>query len=56
MRDFASTPSGPALQVREPHRGVEVTLDAYAGYWRHVPHVKRLVIKASPTGPPGRAS
>jgi peptide/nickel transport system substrate-binding protein len=30
--------------------GVEVTLDAYAGYWRHVPHVKRLVIRSVPDG------
>ncbi|MBI3327094.1 MAG: ABC transporter substrate-binding protein [Nitrospinae bacterium] len=30
--------------------GVEVVLEAYAGYWRHVPHVKRLVMKSVPEG------
>ena len=28
--------------------GVELVLDAYAGYWRKVPNVQRLVIKAVP--------
>ncbi len=26
--------------------GVELVLEAYAGYWRHVPHVKRLIMKS----------
>jgi peptide/nickel transport system substrate-binding protein len=30
--------------------GVEVVLEAYAGYWRHVPHVKRLTMKSVPEG------
>jgi len=30
--------------------GVEVVLDAYAGYWRHAPHVNRLVMKSVPEG------
>jgi peptide/nickel transport system substrate-binding protein len=30
--------------------GVEVVLEAYAGYWRHAPHVKRLVMKSVPEG------
>jgi peptide/nickel transport system substrate-binding protein len=28
--------------------GVEVVLEAYPGYWRKVPHVKRLVMKSVP--------
>jgi peptide/nickel transport system substrate-binding protein len=30
--------------------GVEVVLEAYEGYWRQVPHVKRLVMKSVPEG------
>src|SRR5262245_39117604 len=30
--------------------GVEVVLEAYPGYWRHGPHVKRLVMKSVPEG------
>jgi peptide/nickel transport system substrate-binding protein len=30
--------------------GIEVVLEAYTGYWRHVPHVKRLVMKSVPDG------
>jgi peptide/nickel transport system substrate-binding protein len=30
--------------------GVEVILEAYGGYWRGVPHVKRLVMKGVPEG------
>jgi peptide/nickel transport system substrate-binding protein len=30
--------------------GVEVVLDAYAGYWRRVPNVKRLIMKSVPEG------
>src|SRR5499425_1265991 len=30
--------------------GVEVVLEAYTGYWRHAPHVKRLVLKSVPEG------
>src|SRR5262245_41180104 len=28
--------------------GVEVVLEAYPGYWRHAPHIKRLVMKSVP--------
>ncbi len=28
--------------------GVEVVLEAYEGYWRHVPHVKRLIMRSVP--------
>jgi peptide/nickel transport system substrate-binding protein len=28
--------------------GVEVVLEAYPGYWRHAPHVKRLTMKSVP--------
>ena len=30
--------------------GVEVVLEAYEGYWRKAPHVKRLVMKGIPEG------
>jgi len=30
--------------------GVEVVLEAYTGYWRHAPYVKRLVMKSVPEG------
>ncbi|PYM15791.1 MAG: hypothetical protein DMD81_14070 [Candidatus Rokuibacteriota bacterium] len=30
--------------------GVEVVLEAYPGYWRHAPYVKRLVMKSVPEG------
>jgi peptide/nickel transport system substrate-binding protein len=30
--------------------GVEVVLEAYEGYWRKVPHVKRLLMKGVPEG------
>jgi peptide/nickel transport system substrate-binding protein len=30
--------------------GVEFVLEAYSGYWRHVPHVKRIVMKSVPDG------
>ncbi len=28
--------------------GIEIVLDAFTGYWRHTPHVKRLVMKGVP--------
>jgi len=28
--------------------GVELVMEAYEGYWRHMPHVKRLVFKSVP--------
>jgi peptide/nickel transport system substrate-binding protein len=30
--------------------GVDVTFEAFQGYWRHTPHVKRLVMKSVPEG------
>src|SRR3989442_746700 len=30
--------------------GIEVVLDAYTGYWRRVPNVKRLIMKSVPEG------
>ena len=30
--------------------GVEVVLEAFPGYWRQVPHVKRLTMKSVPEG------
>jgi peptide/nickel transport system substrate-binding protein len=30
--------------------GVELVLEAYEGYWRKVPHVKRLIMKGVPEG------
>jgi peptide/nickel transport system substrate-binding protein len=30
--------------------GVEVVLEAYAGHWRHAPHIKRLRMKSVPEG------
>jgi peptide/nickel transport system substrate-binding protein len=41
--------AGPYRFVRHVP-GVEVILDANPGYWRHVPHVKRLLMKSVPEG------
>ena len=41
--------AGPYKFVRSTP-GVEVVLEAFPGYWRHVPHVKRLVMKSVPDG------
>ena len=30
--------------------GVDIVLEAYTGYWRHAPYVKRLVMKSVPDG------
>src|SRR5207248_7654682 len=30
--------------------GVEVVLEAYGGYWRKVPHIKRQIMKGVPEG------
>jgi peptide/nickel transport system substrate-binding protein len=38
---------GPYQFVRHTP-GVELVLEAYEGYWRHVPHVKRVIIKGVP--------
>src|SRR5262245_34621822 len=39
--------AGPFKCVRHKP-GVEVVLEANAGYWRHTPHVKRLTMKSVP--------
>ena len=28
--------------------GIEVELEAFSGYWRHIPHVKTLVMRSVP--------
>ena len=30
--------------------GVDIVLEAFTGYWRHTPHVKRLTLKSVPDG------
>jgi peptide/nickel transport system substrate-binding protein len=39
--------AGPYRFVAQ-RAGVDVTLEAYPGYWRHAPHVQRLVLKSVP--------
>jgi peptide/nickel transport system substrate-binding protein len=39
--------AGPYRFVRH-QPGVEVVLEAYAGHWRHVPYVKRMIMKSVP--------
>ncbi len=41
--------AGPYKFVRSTP-GIEVVLEAYTGYWRHAPYVKRLVMKSVPDG------
>jgi peptide/nickel transport system substrate-binding protein len=41
--------AGP-YKVISQTAGVEVVLEAYEGYWRHVPYVKRLLMKSVPEG------
>ena len=36
------------LQVCQSHARVELVLEAYEGYWRKVPNLKRIVIKGVP--------
>jgi peptide/nickel transport system substrate-binding protein len=45
-----SVPSAPVRinKVLSQTPGVEVVLEAYEGYWRHVPYVKRLIMKSVP--------
>ena len=44
---FTRHPIGAGPYKFVSHRpGVELVLEAYAGYWRHVPHVKRLTMKS----------
>jgi len=39
--------AGP-YRVASQRPGVDVTLEAYPGYWRHAPHVQRLIFKSVP--------
>jgi peptide/nickel transport system substrate-binding protein len=44
---FKKHPIGAGPYKFVSHKpGIEVVLDAYPGYWRHAPHVKRLVMKS----------
>ncbi len=46
---FKKHPIGAGPYKFVSHKpGIEVVLEAYPGYWRHVPHVKRLVMKSVP--------
>ncbi len=48
---FRKHPIGAGPYKFVSHKpGVEVVLEAYTGYWRHVPHVKRLIMKSVPEG------
>jgi peptide/nickel transport system substrate-binding protein len=48
---FRKHPIGAGPYMFVSHKpGVEVVLEANAGYWRHVPYVKRLVMKSVPEG------
>ena len=53
-RRSATTASGSSRSAPAPTSssaskpGVEVVLEAFPGYWRHVPNVKRLVMKSVP--------
>jgi len=46
---FRQRPIGAGPYKFVSHRpGVDVVLEAFPGHWRHVPHVKRLVMKSVP--------
>ncbi len=48
---FRKHPIGAGPYKFVSHKpGVDVVLEAYTGYWRHVPHVKRLIMKSVPEG------
>jgi len=48
---FKKHPIGAGPYKFVSHKpGVEVVLEANPGYWRHVPHVKRLTMKSVPEG------
>ena len=48
---FRKHPIGAGPYKFVSHRpGVEVVLEAYTGYWRHVPYVKRQIMKSVPEG------
>jgi peptide/nickel transport system substrate-binding protein len=48
---FRKHPIGAGPYKFVSHKpGVEVVLEAYPGYWRHVPYVKRQIMKSVPEG------
>ena len=48
---FRKHPIGAGPYTFVSHKpGIEVVLEAYAGYWRHAPYVKRLIMKSVPEG------
>jgi peptide/nickel transport system substrate-binding protein len=48
---FRKHPVGAGPYKFVSHKpGVEVVLEAYTGYWRHAPYVKRLIMKSVPEG------
>ena len=48
---FKRHPIGAGPYKFVSHRpGVDVVLEAYPGYWRHAPYVKRFVMKSVPEG------
>ncbi|MBI2206767.1 MAG: ABC transporter substrate-binding protein [Candidatus Rokubacteria bacterium] len=48
---FKKHPVGAGPYKFVTHKpGIEIVLDAYPGYWRKVPNVKRFVIKSVPEG------
>jgi len=48
---FRKHPIGAGPYTFVSHKpGIEVVLEAYPGYWRHAPYVKRLIMKSVPEG------
>src|SRR5262245_9388190 len=48
---FRKNPVGAGPYRFVAHKpGVEVALEAYPGYWRHTPYVKRVIMKSVPEG------
>src|SRR5262245_17575728 len=48
---FKKNPIGAGPYRFVSHKpGVEVVLEAFPGYWRHAPHVKRVIMKSVPEG------
>src|SRR5882762_8660991 len=48
---FRKHPIGAGPYKFVSHKpGIEVVVEAYTGYWRHVPYVKRYVMKSVPEG------
>ncbi len=48
---FKKHPIGAGPFKFVSHRpGVDVTLEAFPGHWRHVPYIKRLIMKSVPEG------